>query len=303
MIGARVPRFGGPEVIEIVEQDAPVAGPGQRVVEVNVAAVNASDLLMRAGTYPKGPTPPFVPGIEGAGIDDRGRRVAFLTKAGAHAAKVVVNDAACLVLPDELSLHEGAGLLVSYLTAYHALATAAQVQHGDVVLVHAAAGGLGTALVQLAREHGANVYGTSSTPEKRGYVASLGATPRAYDDLGDLRPDIVIDPVGGRLTRDSLRLLPPFGRLVLVGLAAAEPTPLDAASLIHRSLCVHGVHLDAIVADEGLRSRALAVVMPWLLNGRIEVQLGHVLPLAELARAHELIARRETAGKLLVELT
>jgi NADPH2:quinone reductase len=170
------------------------------------------------------------------------------------------------------------------------------------VLVHAAAGGLGTAAVQLAREHGAQVFGTASTDDKRRYVESLGATARAYGDLADLRPDIVIDPVGGRLTRDSLRLLPAFGRLVLVGLAAAEPTPLDAASLIHRSLCVHGVHLDDIVADVGLRTRALAVILPWLIRGRIAVQIGHVLPLAELARAHDLIARRETAGKLLVEL-
>lgn len=300
MIAVGVTRFGGAEVLEVVDVREPDVGAGQRRVEVRAAALNASDLLARAGSYPRGPTPPFVAGVEGAGVDDRGRRVAFLVRSGAQAAVVAAEDAACVELPEGVSFEEGAGFLVSYLTAFHALATAAMVQPGDVVLVHAGGGGLGTAAIQIARELGARVVATASTEEKRARVAVLGAEPRGYDELAGLQPDVVIDPVGGRLTRDSLRLLPAFGRLVLVGMAAGEPPALDATGLVHRSLAVHGLHLDAILADRGLVERALAVLVPWLDRRRIEVQVGHVLPLARVAEAHALLASRASYGKIVL---
>jgi NADPH2:quinone reductase len=299
MQAVRVPRFGGPEVLEVVDLPAPVPGDGQLLVEVRAAAVNSADLHARAGTG-GGPTPPFVPGVEGAGVDGAGRRLAFLAAAGAHAAQVAIDDVACVELPDDVSFEEGAGFLVSYLTAFHALATAARVQHGDLVLVHAAAGGLGTALVQIAREHGARVVGTASTPDKRARIAALGAEPRGYDEVDDLVPDVIVDPVGGAVTRASLAILPAFGRLILVGAAASEPTQLDAAALVDRSQCVHGVHLDAVLGDPGLVRRALAVLLPWLDRGKIAVQVGHVLPMSRAAEAHRLLAERRSQGKVVL---
>jgi NADPH2:quinone reductase len=299
VIGVEVKRFGGVEVLEVGDVREPDVRDGQRRVEVRAAGLNTSDLLARAGVYPRGPTPPFVTGVEGAGVDDRGRRVAFLAR-GAHAAVAAVDDAACVELPDEVSFEEGAGLLVSYLTAFHALVTAAMVQPGDLVLVHAGGGGLGTAAVQIARELGARVVATASTEEKRARIAALGAEARGYDELAGLRPDVVIDPVGGRVTRDSLRLLPAFGRLVLVGMSGGEPPALDATGLVHRTLAVHGLHLDAILAERGLVDRALAVLLPWLERRRVEVQVGHVLPLAQIADAHTLLAGRASYGKIVL---
>jgi NADPH:quinone reductase len=299
MRAIRVARFGGPEVLEVVDEPAPVAADGQRLVTVKAAAVNASDLLARAGLYTGGPVPPFFAGIEGAGVDEQGRRVAFLAH-GAQAETVAVDDDACVELPDDVSFEQGAGFLVSYLTAFHALATAARVQPGDRVLVHAAAGAFGSAAVQIARELGARVVGTASTSDKRARVAALGAEARDYADLAGLAPDVVVDPVGGRVTGASLRLLPPFGRLVLVGMASGEPTPIDAAGLVHRSLCVHGVHLSAVLADAGLVRRALAILLPWLERGRIAIQVGHVLPLARVADAHALLASRASWGKIVL---
>jgi NADPH:quinone reductase len=296
----RVPRFGGPEVLDLAEVAAPAPVAGRRLITVGAAALNVSDLLARAGRYPRGPTPPFVAGIEGAGVDEQGRRVAFLTRGGTHAEQVSVDEAACIELPETVPLEQGAGFLVSYLTAFHALATAARVAAGEQVLVHAGGGGLGTALVQIARALGAHVIATASTEAKRRRLAALGAEPRGYGELAGLSPDVVVDPVGGRLTGDSLRRLPPFGRLVLVGLAASEPTPLDAARLIHHSLCVHGVHLDGVLADPGRIRRALAVLVPWLDQGRIAVQVGHVLPLARVADAHRLLASRASYGKIVL---
>jgi NADPH2:quinone reductase len=268
MQAVRVPRFGGPEVLEVVAAPEPACGEDQLVVEVHAAALNVSDLHARAGTG-AGPTPPFWAGVEGAGLAPDGRRIAFLAERGAHATRAAIDAAACVELPEDLSFEEGAGFLTSYLTAFHALATAARVQHGDVVLVHAAAGGLGTALVQIARELGARVIGTASTDEKRRRIAALGAEPRGYDELGGLAPDVIVDPVGGRVTIASLAILPPFGRLVLAGAAAGERVQLDVAPLIDRSQCVHGVHLDAVLADPGLVRRALAVLLPWLERGKI----------------------------------
>jgi NADPH:quinone reductase len=299
VIGVSVGRFGGTEVLEVGDVREPDVGDGQRRIEVRAAGLNTSDLLAREGVYPGGPTPPFVTGVEGAGIDERGRRVAFLAR-GAHAQIVAADDAACVELPEDVGFEEGAGFLISYLTAFHALVSAAMVQAGDVVLVHAGGGGLGTAAVQIARELGARVVATASTEEKRRRVAALGAEARGYDQLAGLRPDIVIDPVGGRLTRDSLRLLPAFGRLVLVGMRAGEAPALDAAGLVHRTQAVHGLHLDAILADRGLVDRALAVLLPWLERRRIAVQVGHVLPLAQIADAHALLAGRDSYGKIVV---
>lgn len=299
MIGVRVSRFGGTEVLEVGDVREPDVTAGQRRIEVRAAALNTSDVLARAGVYPGGPTPPFVAGVEGAGVDEQGRRVAFLAR-GAHAQIVAADDAACVELPEEISFEEGAGFLISYLTAFHALASAAMVQAGDVVLVHAGGGGLGTAAVQIARELGARVIATASSDEKRRRVAALGAEARGYDELAGVRPDVVIDPVGGRLTRDSLRLLPAFGRLVLVGMSSGEPTAIDAAGLVHRTQAVHGLHLDAILADRGLVDRALAVLLPWLERRRIEVQVGHVLPLARIADAHALLAGRASYGKIVL---
>ena len=185
MKAVRVPRFGGPEVLELASLPDPVPGPGELLLDVRAAALNWSDLLQRDGTYPGGPQPPFLAGQEAAGIvvahgpgvtgPQPGARVAAITGRGLHASRAVVPAATCFPIPSSLSFEEGAALLVSLLTAGWALARLGRAAAGETAIIHAAGGGLGTTAVQVAKQLGLNVVATASTEDRRARAAALGA--------------------------------------------------------------------------------------------------------------------------------
>src|SRR5678815_3147793 len=167
MNGVRVPRFGGPEVLELTALPDPSPAAGEVLLEIRAAGLNWSDLLMRAGTYPGGPQPPFVPGQEAAGVvvahgpgvtaPPIGARVAAITGTGMHAARAAVPAARCFLLPAALSFEDGAAILVSLMTAGWALARIAGAAPGEVAVIHAAAGALGSTAVQVAKRLGLTV--------------------------------------------------------------------------------------------------------------------------------------------------
>ncbi|HYO64062.1 MAG TPA: zinc-binding dehydrogenase, partial [Pyrinomonadaceae bacterium] len=225
-------------------------------------------------------------------------------------ADYVVADAdACLPLPGALTFAEGAAFPVQYLTAYHALVTVARAAAGETVLIHAAGGGVGTAAVQVARLLGLRVVGTASTPEKRARVLELGAhLAVGYEDFERAAreftrgrgPDVILETPGGDVMRRDLLLLPPLGRLVLVGLASRHAPPLDALKLLFRSQAVLGFHLDSIVSRRELMRASLARLFGWLAEGALKIQVGHTFPLAEVRAAHELLAGRRSYGKIVL---
>ncbi len=308
----RISVFGGIERLEIATVAEPVPAAGEVLVDVRACGLNFSDLVQREGLYVGGPTPPFVPGVEAAGIviahgrgvaaPAIGARVVVAARGGLQAERVAVPATSCIELPAAVDFTAAAGFAVSYLTAYHALVTVAHAAPGELVLVHAAAGGFGSAAVQIAKCLGLHVVATASTEEKRARVRALGAEAVGYDafEAPARRAAIVLDSVGGDVFRKSLAILAPLGRLVTIGATSGETRPLDAVKLVFRSHAVLGFHLDAILGRPDLLAPSLAWLLPRLASGELVVQVGHTLPLAEIAEAHALLASRASYGKIVL---
>jgi NADPH2:quinone reductase len=321
MKAVQVDAFGGVEGLRVVERPKPVPREGEVLVKVAASGLNYADLMQREGLYPGGPTPPYFPGIEAAGVIEAvgmqtngrrlrpGSRVACITQGGAQAEYVLAEESACTLLPDEVSLVEGAAFPVQYLTAYHALLTVGHAAEGETVLIHAAGGGVGTAAVQIARLLSLRVMGTASTGEKRGRVLELGADcvvgyeefeTTAREFTGGRGPDLILDTIGGDVLRRSLALLPPMARLVVLGLASREAPAIDTVRLLFRSQAVLGFHLRAILERRELVEASMRQLLSWIGEGRLKVQVGHTFPLREIRRAHELLASRQSYGKVVL---
>ncbi|HYY56100.1 MAG TPA: zinc-binding dehydrogenase [Pyrinomonadaceae bacterium] len=320
MKAVRVDAFGGVEVLRVLERPKPEPGESEALIRVAASGLNYSDVMQREGLYPGGPKPPFFPGVEAAGVVEAtgkkarasalvGSRVACITTGGAHAEYVLAGARSLIPLPDAISFVEGAAFPVQYLTAYHALLTVARASEGETALIHAAAGGVGTAAVQIARLLGLRVVGTASTPEKRARLLELGADRAVgYDEFeaaareltGGRGPEIVLETVGGDVLRRSLALLPPLGRLVVIGIASREAPALDVTKLLFRSQAVLGFHLRAIFERPELVRLSVGQLLSWIGEGKLKVQVGHTLPLIEIRRAHELLASRQTYGKVVL---
>lgn len=230
-----VERFGGPEVLEVVEDDDPQPAPGEVRVQVLAAGVSFTDSQLRAGTYLGVPKPPFTPGYELVGVVDalgpgcsrlrEGDRVAALTVWGAYAERVCLPEADAVEVPPDLDPAEVVSLVLTYLTAYQVLHRMAMVKSGETVLVHGAAGRVGTAILELGAMEGLRLYGTAS-PGDRAAVERLGAVAIDYQNedflarvcaLPGKGVDVVLDGLGGPLSLRSFRALRPGGRLVVFG--------------------------------------------------------------------------------------
>lgn len=316
---ARVKAFGDVDQIEIVELPDPVPDKHEVVVQVKACGLNYADAMQREGFYPGGPKPPYIPGLEAAGVVESlgaevgdsisiGDRVVVLNS-GAHAEKVRANARACIRLPEGMSFEEGAAFPVQYLTAYHSLITLAHAAAGETVLIHAGAGGVGTAAVQISKLLGLRVIVTASTSDKRAKVMELGADAAVgYDEFeaaardltGGRGPDICLESIGGDVFRRSLGILPPLGRLVVYGAAGKDPQPIDTLKLVFRSQSVMGFHLSAIFERSDLLVSSLTALLTWFAEGKIKTQIGHTFPLTEIRQAHELIASRQSYGKIVL---
>jgi NADPH2:quinone reductase len=315
----RVDGFGGIENLHLVERPEPRPREGELLMRVAACGLNYADVMQREGLYPGGPKPPYYPGVEAAGVVESvgpgtsaspvGSRVAAITRGGAHAAYVIADASACIALPDPVSFNEGAAFPVQYLTAYHALTTVGGAREGETVLIQAAGGGVGTAAVQIAKLLGLRVVGTASTPEKRARILELGADRAVgYEEFEAVAreftrgrgPDIVIETVGGSVLRRSLAILPSFGRLLVVGIASREAPPIDTLKLLFRSQAVLGFHLNAIFERPALVKTSVAQLLKWMGEGKLKIQIGCALPLSEIRRAHELLANRQSYGKIVL---
>jgi NADPH2:quinone reductase len=319
-----VTKNGGPDVLQVVEGPRPEPGPGQILIEVKAAGINFADLMSRAGTYPMAPAPPFVPGFEAAGVIAAvgpdvthlapGARVMASMRGGGYAEYVLAEAAQTVPLPDALDFAPATALLAQGLTAYFLLHRSAQIRPGQSVLVSAAAGGVGSLAVQMAKLLGAGtVIGLASTDAKRALVKDLGAD-EAVDYTQDGWPaqvkaatggrgaDIYLDATGD--TAHGLDALAPEGSWVIYGSQQGQMAGLDGDALTRllfggqalRGFSMHNVFPDAQAIQDALRQQ-----FAWVSEGRLRIESGGRFPLADAAEAHRAIEARRTTGKVVLE--
>lgn len=314
MRALRLHAFGGPEVLSVDEVPTPTPGPGEVRVAVHAAGLNFADTERRRGLYLASEALPDTLGFEGAGVVEAlgpgvatrwlGQRVAFGAPR-AHAQACVVPEARLIALPPTLDFVTGAAFPVQALTAWHLVHTVARVQPGEVVLVHAAAGGVGQLAVQLAAEAGASVLGSVSREAKRARVAALGARAALVRDAGFVDAvlaqtagrgvDVVLEAIGRDVAGDVPRCLAPFGRWVSYGASSGEAPPLPLEALQERSLSVHGFWLRTPL-PQATWQQGVDAVLERLLAGRLRLEVT-TCPLADAARAHRRLEAGLTTGK------
>ena len=313
-----ITRNGGPEVLEPAERPAPEPGPGEVLIDVAAAGVNFIDVYYRKGAYEQ--ELPYTPGVEAAGtvaaVGDGvaefsvGDRVAWTNVQGAYAEKAVVPADVVVPVPDGVGLEDAAASLLQGMTAHYLTRSTYQIQKGDTVLVHAAAGGMGLLLTQMATALGARVIGTASTPEKERLAKDAGAdVTMGYDGFADRVREltggegvaVVYDGVGAPTFDGSLASLRRRGTLALYGAAGGAVPPFDPQRLNRAgSLYLTRPTLAHYVAErEELLERA-ADVYGWVASGTVKVHVGHRYDLAEAASAHADLEARRSTGKLLL---
>jgi len=313
----------GPADVEVREVAEPTAGPGQVLVEVHSVGVSFPDLLLSRGEYQLKPEPPFTLGVDlagtvaalGEGVEGLavGQRVAGVLPHGGAAELAVVPADFVFPLPEETSYDEGAALPMNYLTAQFALDERAGLQAGETVLVHGAAGGVGTATVQVAKGMGARVIAVVSTDEKAKVALAAGADDAVLLDgfraavtelTGGRGVDVVLDVVGGDAFTDSLRLLAPQGRLLVVGFAAGQGIPeVKVNRLLLNNVDVRGVGWGAFAMTRpGYMQQQWKALEPMLASGVVKPPVGATYPLEEFGRALADLEERKALGKVVVRL-
>jgi NADPH2:quinone reductase len=309
----QITEFGGPEVLVVTEVPDPVPGDNEVLIEVSRAGVNYADTHQIEDSYLASPTLPLIPGGEVVGISSDGRRVAAMIGHGGYAEKAVVNKESIFDVPDGVDDVSAVALLVQGLTAWFLLKKITHFEAGESVVVHAAAGGVGSLAVQLAKSLGAGrVIATASTQEKRDLALSLGADVAIDPAVEDLtaaiieandgkRVDVVLEMTGGTVTDQSLRALAPFGRLGFYGMASREePQPVKLGSLMAHSSTVSGFWLAHAFGNTTLLRQAFSELAAEVAAGRLRVISGGDYALSDVRSAHEDLRSRRSTGKLVV---
>jgi NADPH:quinone reductase len=289
---------------ELRDVDDPVTEGGRELVRVRAAGVNFADVLIRRGRYPQMPELPAVLGSEIAGeLEDGTRVMGFTAGGGGYAELATVDRATVVPLPEEASFAEGAAFLLTFLTAYIPLTRQVRLRPGSTVLVYAAAGGVGTAAIQVARALGARVVAAAGSAEKLAVCRELGAEEAyVYDELpDDLQADVVLDPVGGELFASSFARLRPLGTVVAIGSAAGAWAEVDPARLVGRNAGLQGFYLGRLLRlDPAAVVEALEELLELWRSGAVRPLVGAELPLDEVERAHELVESRRSVGKVVL---
>jgi len=297
-------RIGGPEVLELQQVPDPEAGPDQVLVRVVSAGVNFADLSSTLGKYAMAPAPPFIPGLEVAGEEvGSGKPVLAIVPSGGY-AELVVADPRFTWSAENLDLEVAGGYALTSLTAFHALRHVGRLEPGETVLVTAAAGGVGSAAIQVARALGAGrVIGIASTPEKRVRVMDLGADAAVgYEDEIPGPVDVMVDMVGDAIFQRALEAMAPFGRMVLIGSSSGAVQQIPGvADLRMRAVGVlpfslGGLRLRHPEVFERTAEEGIALIH----SGLVRPPIGEVFPLEEAAQAHRRLGSRATTGKLVL---
>ena len=315
-----VHRHGGPEALEYGDAPDPHPGPGQAVIRIEAVGVNFIDIYHRAGLYPI--DPPFSPGSEAAGVVTAvgdgvrevqvGDRVAHAMVRGSYAEMQAVDAWRLVRLPDRVDAREGAAMMLQGMTAHYLCHSTFPLQSGQSALVHAAAGGVGLLLIQMAKRLGATVYGTVSTEEKAALAREAGAdetiryTEQDFEEevsrLTDGRGvNVVYDSVGQSTFDKSLNCLSPRGYMVSYG-QSSGPVPTFNPLLLSAkgSLFLTRPTLVNYAATRLEILRRTNDLFGWHASGDLTLRIGHTFPLAEAAEAHRALEGRKTTGKVLL---
>ena len=333
-----VSKFGDPEVLEVMDVPAPRPGTGQVLVEVRAAGLNFADILARLGFYRGAPPRPFVPGIEVAGLVEAlgegvtgftpGDRVLGFCAFGGYAEKVVLRAEALWKMPQDMGFPEAAALPVQYLTAWHGLFNLAHMEAGETLLVHAAAGGVGIACLQLARDLKAPLFATVGSREKLAAVAKERPDARVIfyreedfasivrRETGGIGVRVIMDSVGGRTFRRGWRVLAPGGRYVLFGAASAVSpgavAKLGAAfrllpmlsvsplGMITSNRGLFGFNLFFLQDDPALLRSSFEKILSLRAQGVVAPRISLSLPFEKAAEAHRRVQERSTFGKVIL---
>lgn len=324
MKAVRFHATGGPEVLVRDEVEKPRPAPGEVLARVHVAGVNFADTLLRRGAYLTPPRLPETPGVEAAGVVEAvgdgvseglvGQRVAFRSQR-CYAEYAAAPVRGLISLPEQISFGVGAALPLQALTAYHLLYTMDRVRPGMTVLVHAAAGGVGLLLVQMAKQAGARVLGTTSTQAKADLARRYGAdevvlytrtdfVARVKELTGNRGVDLVLDSVGRATFTKSLQALAPFGHLIAFGMASGPPEGVNVLNgLMQKSLKVSAFWLLTALQEPELAERGVREVLDWVSGGRLRVHVGLQLPLEQASEAHRQMEGGATMGKVLLTVS
>ena len=314
---------GGPEVLEVHNMPDPKPKPGEVIVRVEAVGVNFADTLSTRGTYPGTPTPPFVSGREFAGVvDGTNERVMGYTQYGAAAERIAMKSKLLWPQPAGWTSVQSAAFPVNFLTAYLAYWKAGMTadamepiqwhdSHQRRVLIHAVAGGVGTAAVQIGKLLGFETYGTSSSDEKLERVQVLGLDhginyrqvdyeQRVLELTNSEGVDAVFEMLGGEHTAKSLRCCRPFGRVIIYGTATGQRHQFDTGAMMAKSLSAHGLWLSVLAKDRDLINRTLQAMQPWIEQGKLHPEIGHTLPMDQASEAHRLLLARANYGKIVL---
>jgi len=313
MRAIQITEFGGPEVLVMREIDEPEVPEGFLLADVSAAGLNYADTHQAENSYLAAAELPLVPGGEVVGTLEDGRRVVALVSGGAYAEKTLVHPALTWEVPDGVSDGAALALVLQGTTAWHLLRTSAALREGESVVVHAAAGGVGTLAVQLAKRFGAGrVIGVASSQEKRELAERLGADATVDSKADDLtaalreancggRLDVVLEMVGGRTFEQSFEALAPFGRLVHFGQADRQGAPeINPGKLMATSRGVIGFWLMHLVQQPERLTEAMQDMFGAVLAGELEPVVGGTYALEDARQAHEDIRARRTTGKLVL---
>ena len=319
-------RFGGPEVLEYREVPLPELQPGHARVRMEAIGLNFADIYRRRGNYHLAGKPPYIPGYEGAGVIEAldsagtqgkvegtfqvGDRVAFADSPFANAEYVLVPLEKLVPVPAELPLSQAAALMLQGLTAHYLVNDSRRLAPGELALVHAAAGGVGSLLVQLVRLKGARAIGVVSSEEKRRLALEAGAEAALlYSEdwatraralaPGGRGVDVAYDSVGSTLM-DSFRSTRTGGQVVFYGMAGGDPAPVDPRMLMDTSLTLTGGDLWNVLTSHRERLARSAELFRWVRDGALKIRIAHQLPLARGAEAHRLLEGRGVAGKIVL---
>ncbi len=315
--------FGSPDVLSYLETDMPAVGPSQVLIRVAATSVNFADIKARYGRYHGASKPPFTPGLDVAGVVEAvgcdvheikvGQRVIGFPKNGSYAEYTVCDESLTFTIPDKIDFDIAAACPLVSFTAYKLLADVAHLQPGEIVLIHAAAGGIGTTASQIAKILGAaTVIGTVGTSTKESAAREAGADQViAYEGVdfaakvNELTSgrgvDVILDSIGGTVAEQSMACLARYGRLVHFGSASGEVGHIRTTDLHASCRSVLGFSLGTTLSERpGLVHSTAQQVLGYLASGRLKMKIGARFPLAEAADAHRLMESRQSMGKILL---
>jgi NADPH2:quinone reductase len=322
MRAVQVDRFGGPDVMRLVDLPLPEPGSDEALIEVRAAGVNRIDVLLRSGRHHTPPTLPFVPGREASGIvkkvgPDVGAIrpdtavVALVGRPGAYAEFMAVPAGKVVPMPEGLDWASAASLPTAWLTAWYCLRHLARLKEGEILLVHAAASGVGDAAVQIAKHLGARVIATAGSDEKVAWALANGAdwglnyerqdllaeTSRLTDGRG---VQVVLDAVGGRMFPLSLKAIGSRGRVVALANVALEDSVINTRDFYPKNATVYGFQMSRLL-EEGYDPRQdLEALMELHASGILRVNVDRVFPLAAAPEAHAYLEERRNRGKVVL---